>query len=687
MSQNYDRKRERARERSVRQSRSGRDIGDIPVVQDSARKQEALRSFREFCQAYFPHRFHLAFSADHQRVIAKLETAVTSGGQFAVAMPRGFGKTALSVVGGLWSALLGLHAYVLLLGAAKAHALDMLDQIKIELSTNDRLAADFPEVCFPIRRLEHQTRRCVGQLHHGRPTLIEWRESRIRLPTIPGSRASGVIIRVAGLLGAIRGASHARADGHVVRPSLVVIDDPQTQQSARSPSQCEKREAVITRDVLGLAGPGRAISAIMPCTVIGPDDLADRILNRDRNPQWHGERCKMVLSWPTDTERWKEYAERRRAAQREDLAPTDANEFYAANRSAMDAGAAVSWPERRSADELSAIQHAMNLKIDHGDAYVAAECQNEPLREADQAEDMLTADEIVARLSGHERGLIPLGASIMTMFVDVQQRCLFWAVVAWADNFSGWLVDCGSEPDQKLKYFTLSEVRRTLQAAAPRAGLDGAIYAGLGRLAERTLGREWKRDDGAAVRIDRCLVDANWGQSTDVVYQFCRESAHAAMLTPSHGRYVGAASVPMSLYQKRPGERVGLNWRIPVSGGKRAVRHVVFDTNFWKSFLFARLGVAMGDPGALTLWGRSADAHRMLADHLTAEYPVRTEARGRTVDEWKARPGRDNHWLDCLTGCAVAASMQGAALPEMREGPGKPRRRFAQKYAAWRKAR
>jgi len=53
----------------------------------------------------------------------------------------------------------------------------------------------------------------------------------------------------------------------------------------------------------------------------------------------------------------------------------------------------------------------------------------------------------------------------------------------------------------------------------------------------------------------------------------------------------------------------------------------------------------------------------LFAEHLTSEYRVKTEGRGRTVDEWKARPERgDNHWFDCLVGCAVAASMQGAAL-------------------------
>jgi hypothetical protein len=34
------------------------------------------------------------------------------------------------------------------------------------------------------------------------------------------------------------------------------------------------------------------------------------------------------------------------------------------------------------------------------------------------------------------------------------------------------------------------------------------------------------------------------------------------------------------------------------------------------------------------------------------------------VDEWRMRPeAQDNHWLDGLVGCAVAASIQGAVLP------------------------
>lgn len=157
---------------------------------------------------------------------------------------------------------------------------------------------------------------------------------------------------------------------------------------------------------------------------------------------------------------------------------------------------------------------------------------------------------------------------------------------------------------------------------------------------------------------------ANWGSSTDVVYQFCRQSAHSTLLLPSHGRFVGASSIPFSEYKRKLGDRVGLNWRIPNVQGKRAVRHVVFDTNYWKSFVHARLAVAMADSGCLSLFGDGPNLHRLFAEHITAEYRVKTEGRGRTVDEWKLRVAAvDNHWLDCLVGCAVAASIQGAVLP------------------------
>ena len=684
----YDAHKERARQRNIELSLSGRDIGEMPAVVNAERKDRASRDFRFFCEQYFPQVFHLPWSPDHLKVVAKIEQAVLEGGLFAMAMPRGSGKTSLCETACLWALVYGHREFVALIGSDKEHAASMLDSIKAELENNDLLLEDFPEVVFPIRALDGIHQRAGGQLYQGKQTHIGWTAREIVLPTMPDSKASGAIIRVAGITGRIRGMKHKRVDGTSVRPSLVLIDDPQTDESARSPSQCVTRERILAGAILGLAGPGRKIAGLMTLTVVRPDDLADRILDRDQHPQWQGERTKMVYAFPTNEALWAQYAELWREGMRADRGIADATEFYRANREAMDEGANVAWPQRHHPDELSAIQHAVNLKLDRGEAAFWAEYQNEPLPEEQVDDDLLTADQMAAKVNGLKRGEVPLGATALTMFIDVQGKALFWLVAAWEDDFTGYVIDYGTEPEQKEQYFTLRDIRRTLASTASRAGLEGAIYAGLERVTDALLGREWRRDaEGdrrgspkAMVRIDRCLIDANWGSSSDVVYQFSRQSKYASVVMPSHGRYVGASSIPFSEYRRKRGDRVGLNWRIPVVTGKRSVRHAVFDTNYWKSFSHARLGVPMGDPGCLSLHGRKPEAHRLIAEHLTSEYRVKTEGRGRTVDEWKLRvEGLDNHWLDCLVGCAVAASIQGAILfgTDARPAP-RPRMRLSE---------
>lgn len=658
----YERMKERARARNAALALAGRDIGELPAVADPDRRQAAERDFRLFCESYFPQSFHLQWAEDHLKVIGKIEQAVLHGGLFAMAMPRGSGKSTICEVACIWAVLYGHRNFVCLIGSDEGHACDMLDAIKTELEGNDRLADDFPEACFPIRALDGIANRAAGQLYQGQRTHIGWTAKEVVLPTMPDSPASGAIIKVAGITGRIRGMKFKRPDGQTVRPSLVVLDDPQTDESARSISQCRNREAILAGAVLGLAGPGKKISGIMPCTVIRPGDMADNILNKDLHPEWNGERTKMVYAFPTNDQLWKRYAELRSESLRQHGDIRLATEFYREHRQTMDAGAVVAWADRYNHDELSAIQHAMNLRLQDEAAFFA-EYQNEPLVEDEQDQDQLTADLLATKLNRLERRVVPISASHLTAFIDVQQNLLFYLVAAWDDNFTGYVIDYGTLPDQHRSYFTLRDARHTLSAQFPGTGLEGSIYAGLESLVGQLAGRDFLRDDGANIRIERILIDANWGHSTDVVYQFCRQSAHAAVVVPSHGRFVGASSMPFSEYKKRPGDRVGLNWRMPNVRGKRAVRHVLFDANWWKSFVRARLLVAIGDAGCLSVFGDRPDQHRMLWDQWTAEYFVRTTGRGREVDEWKQRPDRpDNHLWDCIVGAAVAASMQGCVL-------------------------
>lgn len=682
---NDERSRDAARKSKARQE--GREIGRIPDVAKPRRKGACRRDFRKFCGTYFSHTFTLPWSDDHRKVIKQIEECVLRGGLFATAMPRGSGKSSLAECACLWAQLYGHRSFIALIGSSEESSLQMLDSIKMELELNELLLADFPEAVYPIRCLEGIAHRCLGQTHNGERTHIGWTADEVVMPTIPKSAAAGGIIKVRGITGNLRGMRFKRPDGRTVRPDLVVVDDPQTDQSANSRSQCETRERILAGAILGLAGPGAKIAGIMPCTVIRPGDLADRILDRNLHPEWNGTRTKLVYSFPTNEKLWEEYAQIRAESLRAERGGREATEFYRSHRAAMDEGASVAWAARFEPDELSAVQHAMNLKFRDERAF-HAEYQNEPIPEVEARSEDLSHDQIAGKLNRIPRGLVPIWATRLTSFIDVQGSLLFYLVAAWSDDFSGAVIDYGAFPGQERSYFTLRDAKLTLADVIKGAGLEGQIYGGLESLVGQVLGRGWTRDDGAELRIERCLVDANWGSSTNTVYDFCRQSTFAQVLTPSHGKYLGASSVPMREWNRKPGDRVGLNWRMPTAESRRAIRHVIFDTNFWKSFVHSRLATAMGDRGCLSLFGDRPYEHRLLADHLTSEYRVRTSGRGREVDEWKLRPERpDNHWWDCLVGSAVAASMQGAAIADAGDGARQPGPRKKQSFAEAYRAR
>lgn len=663
----YARHKTRMSERQRKLSRDSREIsGDFPACQNPARRKRALARPRIFLRTYFPGVFYLDFSDDQTKVLNKAETAVREGGQFALAMPRSSGKTAILVAICIWAILSGFHEVVMLICASKQAGIELLDGIKVQLATNDMLLADFPEVCYPIRRLDGVAQRRL--LWKGELIRQEATKEKLVLPSLPPSPAASACIVVRGITGRIRGFKFTRPDGREVRPSLALIDDPQTSKSAKSLIQCDVRERIINGDVLGLAGPDKAISAIMCCTVIYPDDLADRMLDKEKNPQWRGERMRMVYEWAKGeaAERlWEEYGALWREANAEDREPKEATALYRTHRKLMDQGSRVAWPQRRYPGTISALQHAYNLRLKMGRDAFDAEYQNSPRRvDADEGE-RLDPDAVANRFNRLERFIVPVSSAHLVAFIDVNDKVLAYVAAAVGSDFSGDVIDYGSYPDQGRPYWTKEDAERCYADELPKAGREAQIYNALDQLTDRILGREWKRDGGASVgSIGRCLIDANWGLSTDVVYQFCRESKYRSILTPSHGRGIKASDRPLNQYQRKPGDIVGVNWRSPVpEGNRRAIRHIVFDTNYWKSFAEARFKTPPGSRGCWRVYGDSAGLHRMFADHMTSEARYKVTARGRTVDEWKPpRPGNDNEMWDCVVGCCVAAAREGANL-------------------------
>lgn len=635
-----------------------REIGSLPAVVNPSRKARAIASLRLFLETYFPRTFTLGWSTDHLKTIAKIEQAIENGGMFALGMPRGSGKTQIFVRASLWAIMTGRRRYALNISSDEGQAGRANQIIKSELEHNELLAEDFPEVCFPIRKLEGIAQRAKGQLLNGLPTSVSWTDKLIVLPTVPGSQASGAAVSVAGITGQIRGVYFTTPSGDTVRPDLVLIDDPQTDESANSPSQCVSRIRTIDGAILGVGGPNVKITAVMACTVIREGDLADTYLDRKQKPAWRGEKFKLVYSMPTDMAAWKKYAAIRTAELVDDDDPTTpkALAYYLKNRRKMDAGSVVAWEERKNDQDVSAIQHAMNIFFDNEEAFFA-EYQNEPKPPATH-KSKLNAEDLSERLNGIKHKIIPDDSTRMTAFIDIQGNVLYYVVCAWQENFTGAVVDYGTWPKQAEKYYQKRTMKKTMQRVLKLKDLEGCIWGSLESLVNELAG-EWKREDGSPTKIDRILIDGNWGQSTDTVYKFCRRSPHSSILMPSHGRFIRAKSRDFWTFRPKPGDRVGPQWKIP-KPGPRQIRHCAWNGNHWKTYVADKLSIPIGQSSAITFYGDDAGEHKLFIDHLLSEYATRVEVEGNVVEEWDIKPERmDNDLWDGLVGCTVGASTLG----------------------------
>jgi hypothetical protein len=656
----YNRRKERSRRAQAEQSKTGRDVGPLPPVENPERKERCRLDLRLFLETYHADRFNLEWSDDHLAAIRILEATFLEGGLYAYAMPRANGKTTLVVGATEWAACYAHRRYIVPIGATSAHGEALLETIKTDFESRPLLLADFPEICYPIGKLEGINNRSAGQVLDGTRTRIRWTGKRVVLPTVKIGEeytpTSGVIIQAAGLLGAMRGMQYTTADGETHRPDAVLLDDPQTDESARRPAQTATRLRVITKAVLGLAGPNKRIAAMCPCTVIVKGDMADQLLDREQNPEWRGQKTQLLRSMPASLELWHKYREIRQDSLREFEDIRLATEFYLANRAAMDAGAVPSWPVRYIAGQESAIQYAMDIWAKDELAFFA-EYQNAPLEEDEGDIETLRAAELLERYNGIKHGHCPAWATRITGYIDVQQDCLVYLLVAWGHDFRGAVIDYDAYPKQPERYWTLRRLTQTLRKALGQYTVEDGIRVGLEQLTTQLLARRYPIDDrGGELAVDWLGIDANWQEHSAAVYQIAKRQTR---IQACNGRFVGASSLPMEQWKKEPGMRPGHFCRRFRTGERPRLE---IDINYWKSFVAKRCKNELGAAGSIDWFGDKPQVHELLCDQLSAEYAIRVTGRGRRVDEWKNRPGRDNHFFDCLVGAAVGNSQAGGMI-------------------------
>lgn len=333
----YERKKRKSLDRELRQSLAGRDIGPPPKCKNTRLKSQVSGDLEQFLLKLFPDVFKWTFSEDQKLSIQQMDSVIDRGGLQAVADPRGTGKTQRAVRAAIKAILTGKRKFVCIVAATDGAAKRIIRAIKTIVSYNTVLYELFPKELHGFPQLRGNNRKAGGQLCEGIETAINLGAEQIIFPTIKGSKCSGAIISSCGITGNVRGQFHTLQDGSVIRPDLVLVDDPQTKESAKSPQQTQERLEIIEGDVLGLAGPDTAIACMVLCTVIAKDDLSERLL---QSTKWHGRRTKTIYEFPKNMKAWDQYFEDYEAAIRLQV-PEKINEAYLCG--AMNSMRVVCW--------------------------------------------------------------------------------------------------------------------------------------------------------------------------------------------------------------------------------------------------------------------------------------------------------------------------------------------------------
>ena len=658
------------------------EIGPLPKVVDPNRKNACRFDLLLYAQAYYPESAGLGvFSADHIELFDDLQDVILHGGRRAQAVFRGFAKTTIGEIACIWATTYGHKKFLPLVGADQNASMLNIASIKTEIEGNDLLYEDFPEVCHPVRSLEGRPQRCGSQTLDGELTKIGWTADRLVFPVVKGSRASGACLFTTSIESFNRGLKHKLATGENVRPDFVFIDDPQTDASAASDSQVDKREAKINNTILKSAGHKKAMSVFVAGTIIRDGCLMSRLTDADKCPAWRGKTVPMVKRWPDANEKWLgQYAAIRRDFDREirgdqDAAKVRATKFYLENREEMEAGAVVTWLACFSEEqhEVSAIQHAYNLLIDDGEEAFASECQNAPLKVRGDLE-IVEASDLERKQSSYGPRVVPPEVEHLSAFVDVQGKALYWCVCGWTEGFTGYVLDYGTWPDQPGRNYRLASVQKTLAKRYGSTETGVVVREGLGELFDQMITGDWHRPDGTALRVGAAAIDMNWHESTSAVIDFCECASLSFPALPSSGLPVPAAKKPMAEWGRKKGQRYGDNWMLAKQSGSR-LRRLSYDTNSWKTRVARSLTLPHGAKGSISLFKDKPSRHRDFALQVLAEGATKTEGNGRTVFQWNNPPGKDNHFGDCLVGCAVVASVLGVSSPGAVKRVSRKRRR------------
>jgi len=459
-------------------------------------------------QTYMPKVFYLGFANYHISLINEIEDRIRYGGKKAFGVPRGGGKTAIARGMIKRATKYGFRKFPFFIGSKEDKAIQTLDFIKAYWYRSQALKQDFPEIAYPIYRIEGRpTQGMHGQTYRGQRTHLIYTAREIQYPSMLLSEkdvagylkhdpdcvtylpdigidipnfiisSAGCILRVAGIDGSIRG----EADVHPIlltqpRPDMILLDDVQKDQKADSPKSCEDLEHLIEAAIDHLAGPDITPAILMPTTVIREGDVADTYLDPQKKPDYAGVSYGVITKYPlgfdddvihdeidgkpnTQGKLWNEYREIREDSLRKYGDLRLANDFYREHQTEMEDGFEVTWGDRfkhdtkdPNKDEISAIQAAMNWRFKDHLAFLS-EGQNRPKLKSASVGLLLSPAEIAEKITNLGKNEVSVQWTKIVAFIDIQEEILFYSLFAFDHAFNGQFIDYGTFPQLQTRYF------------------------------------------------------------------------------------------------------------------------------------------------------------------------------------------------------------------------------------------
>jgi hypothetical protein len=614
-----------------------------------------------------------------------------SGGDKAIAAPRGDGKSQIVICTAVMALLGTSTQFPVLIGNTMVKGRKLFQQFRNKFenaSLYPEFHGDFPEITACVDGLEGAPQRAAKQHVDGQRTFITWSQHLIVMPTVPPqswgtTHWGGKRLTFFGLDSAIRGEGFEH-----MRPDLAIIDDPETREVAFSPTdRHEDIEQMIDGDVAGLSGPDTKIPRVVLTTIQNPDCYSFRVTDKHLKPSFDGERYAQLVEWPTHRELWDEYISLRQKDQaggKKD-GPT-ATQFYRDNFDDMNAGAVIANPYRHVKEtnkdgdviELDALAAFFNRVADWGLDAVLAELQQQPANHSEVDNHKLTAGLVQRRMSGLARGKLPKTDQYkITVGLDIGKYYSHWTKLVTHGNAISHIVDYGIMETPGLS------------ATSDEMSIETAILKSL---------EAWRIDIQSENPPDMVLIDS--GDYSNAVYAFVRQYGSPFNASKGHGgsklHFEGKDSET-----RRQFERARADYQ-----SAAGVWLFNFDSEYWKHQVQQRLLTETINQqnqltdGALSLWSTSdAKEHLSFSHHLVAEERREQFIPGKgLVSKW-AVVNRNNHWLDATALALLGSSLQGYKVipkPEPNQlqsynpqqsqqskQPAQPQNRFRQRPGGW----